>query len=148
MATTPRHRALARATGAGALAVGCALGGVTCSAVAANAATTRPAKVTGFAVKNGSVTTHGATLLWRKDAQATTYRIVIANASTPTEAAAYDSGYRLAGFSDTVTNLAPGTAYEAKISAGRTGDASEWTTWVYFYTTGAQGQQGPAGPKG
>src|ERR1700728_3436257 len=71
---------LACVAAAGALAAGCTLTGVS----AANAATDKPAKVSGFAVKDGSVTTDGATLTWDRDAGATSYRVVIGNASTPT----------------------------------------------------------------
>lgn len=147
MTTASRRRALARAAGAFTLAVGTALGCVTLSAVAANAAT-KPARVTGFAVKGGSVTSHGATFYWNKDARVNTYRIVIVNASTPTTAAAYSSNYTLRGTWATVSTLAPGTAYKAKISAGVAGNASKWSSWVFFYTTGAQGPTGKTGPKG
>lgn len=146
-----RRRTLARA-GASALAAGCVLAGL--GAGVANAATAKPSKVTGLAVKNGSVTTDGAALSWNRDAKATSYRIVIVSASTPRARAAYDSRYRLTGTSDTVSTLAPGTAYQAKISAETRTGASEWSPWVVFYTTaapglqGAQGTQGQAGPRG
>ncbi|MGH3263037.1 MAG: fibronectin type III domain-containing protein [Trebonia sp.] len=146
------HRTLARTAGAGTLAVGCVLAGL--GAGVANAATARPARVAGLAVKVGSVTTSGAALTWARDARATAYRIVIANASTPRTAAAYDSGYRVTGTSVTVSTLAPGTAYEAKISAKGPAGASEWSRWVLFYTTaapgaaGTAGQTGPKGPSG
>ena len=111
----------------------------------ANAATATPAKVSGFAVENGSVTTDGATFNWDKDAGATSYRIVIGDASTPTAAAAYDSGDTLTGTSHTVSTLKAGTAYEAKISAKDSAGSSEWSALVFFYTTAAQGAQGPSG---
>jgi hypothetical protein len=140
---------LACVAAAGALAAGCTLTGVS----AANAATVKPAKVSCFAVKDGSVTTDGATLTWDRDAGATSYRVVIGNASTPTAGASYDSG-NLTGTSVEVSTLAAGTAYEAKISADNSAGASEWSAWVLFYTNaaqgtpGAQGTQGPQGAQG
>ncbi len=125
------------AAGAGALALGCALAGAV--AAPAAAATGRPGVVRDFAVEGGSVTAGGATFAWARDARATSYRVLIANASTPTAPAAFDSGYRLDGVSVTVTSLAPGTAYEARISAENSGVASQWTRWVLFYTTAASG---------
>lgn len=125
------------AAGAGALALGCVLAGVTGAPAAA--ATDRPGVVRQFAVDNGSVTTGGATFAWARDARAASYRVLIANASTPTAPAAFDSGYRLDGTSVTVTSLAPGTAYEARISAENSGETSRWTQWVMFYTTAASG---------
>ena len=139
------RRTFARA-GASALAAGCVLTGI--GTGVANAATAKPARVTGLAVENGSVTTDGAALRWTRDAKATSYRIVIVNASTPHAAASYDSGYKLRGTSDTVSTLAAGTAYEAKISAETSAGASEWSPWVVFYTTAAPGTQGLAGPRG
>jgi len=153
------------AAGASALAVGCTLAGIgagTADAATAATAAARLAKVSGFAVVNGSVTADGATFAWHRDAGATTYRIVIGNASTPTAGAAYD-GDKLTGRSVTVSTLAPGTAYKAKISANRPGGVSEWSQWVLFYTNaapgapgakgarglrGAHGQRGPQGPSG
>lgn len=82
---------------------------------------------------------------WEKDAGATSYRIVIGDASTPTAAAAYDSGDTLTGTSHTVSTLKAGTAYEAKISAKDSAGSSEWSALVFFYTTAAQGVQGPSG---
>jgi hypothetical protein len=137
------RRTLACAAGAGALVAGCTLTGI--GVGAANAATAKPAKVSGFAVENGSVTTDGTTFTWDKDAGATSYRIVIGNASTPTAAAAYDSGDTLTGTSHTVSTLKAGTAYEAKISAANSAGSSEWSAFVLFYTTAAQGAQGPSG---
>jgi hypothetical protein len=134
------RRTLACVVGAGALAAGCTLTGIGVSA--ANAATAKPAKVSGLAVENGSVTTDGATFTWDKDAGATSYRIVIGNASTPTAAAAYDSGDTLTGTSHTVSTLKAGTAYEAKISAANSAGSSEWSAFVLFYTTAAQGPSG------
>jgi hypothetical protein len=134
---------LACVAAAGALAAGCTLTGVS----AANAATDKPAKVSGFAVKDGSVTTDGATLTWDRDAGATSYRVVIGNASTPTAGASYDSD-KLAGTSVEVSTLAAGTAYEAKISAENSAGASEWSAWVLFYTNAAQGMPGPQGMPG
>ena len=130
---TFRRRSLA--AGAGALAAGCVLAGAI--GAPASAATEKPGVVQDFTVKNGSVTTVGATLTWAKDARATSYRVLIANASTG--ASAFDSGYRLDDTSVTVTSLAPGTAYEAKISAENSGGASEWTQWIMLYTTAASG---------
>jgi hypothetical protein len=137
------RRTLACVVGAGALAAGCTLTGI--GASAANAATAKPAKVTGFAVENGSVTTDGATFTWDKDAGATSYRIIIGNASTPTAAASYDSGDTLTGTSHAVSTLKAGTAYEAKISADNSAGSSEWSAFVLFYTTAAPGAQGPSG---
>jgi hypothetical protein len=137
------RRTLACPAGAAALAAGCTLAGI--GVGAANAATAKPAKVSGFAVENGSVTTDGATFTWDKDAGATSYRIVIGNASTPTAAAAYDSGDTLTGTSHAVSTLKAGTAYEAKISAANSAGSSEWSAFVLFYTTAAQGAQGPSG---
>jgi hypothetical protein len=85
------------------------------------------------------VTADGATFDWAKDAGATSYRVVIGNASTPMAGAAYDSGGKLTGTSVTVSTLAPGTAYEAKISAENSAGASEWSSLVLFYTTAAEG---------
>jgi Fibronectin type III domain len=126
--------------GAGALVAGCTLAGI--GVGAANAATAKPAKVSGLAVENGSVTTDGATFTWDRDAGATSYRIVIGNASTPTAVAAYDSGNTLTGTSHTVSTLKAGTAYEAKISAANSAGSSEWSAFVLFYTTAAQGPSG------
>jgi hypothetical protein len=142
------RRSFGYAAGAGALAVGCTLAGI--GAGTADAAAARLAKVSGFAVVNGSVTTDGATFAWNRDAGAATYRVVIVNASTPTAGASYD-GDRLAGRPVTVSTLAPGTAYAAKISAQRPGGVSEWTPWVLFYTNaapGAKGAKGVQGPRG
>jgi hypothetical protein len=133
---TFRRRSLA--AGAGALITGCALAGAV-GAPAASAATGKPGVVQDFAVKSGSVTTDGATLTWARDARATSYRVIIVNASTPTTAAAFDSGYQLDGTSLTVSSLAPGTAYEASISAKNSGGASAWSQWIMFYTTASSG---------
>jgi hypothetical protein len=135
-----RRRTLA---GAGALAAACIVTGI--SVGPADAATARPASVSGFAVANGSVTTGGATFTWGSDAGAASYRVVIVNASTPTAPAAYNSDYTLTGTSVTVSALAPGTAYEAKISAENSAGPSEWSGWVLFYTTAAPGRPGPSG---
>lgn len=145
------RRSFGYAAGAGALAVGCTLAGIgagTANAATAATAAARLAKVSGFAVTNGSVTADGATFGWHRDAGAATYRVVIVNASTPTAGASYDSGYKLTGRSVTVSTLTPGTAYEAKISAERPGSASEWSPWVVFYTNAAPGAKGGPGAKG
>jgi hypothetical protein len=155
------RRTLARAAGACALFAGCTLTGIgVVGAGAAQAdtahddtahaaaATGKPGKVGGFAVADGSVSTDGATFDWARDGRTASYRIVIANASTPTAGAAADSGYTLRGTSDTVSTLAAGTAYEAKISAEDAAGASEWSRWVLFYTTAAQGGQGQRGQRG
>jgi hypothetical protein len=134
------RKALACTAGAGALAAGCTLTGI--GVGTAHAATAKPGKVSDFAVKNGSVTADGATFDWAKDAGATSYRVVIGNASTPLAGAAYDSGGKLTGTSVTVSTLAAGTAYEAKISAENSAGASEWSSLVLFYTTAAQGPSG------
>ena len=81
---------LACVAAAGALAAGCTLTGIAIGAANCDA-TAKPAKVSGLAVKDGSVTADGATLDWDKDADATSYRVVIGNASTPRAGAAYDS---------------------------------------------------------
>jgi hypothetical protein len=143
-----RKTTLACAAGAGALAVGCTLTGIGVGTAHAATASVKPGKVSDFAVKNGSVTADGATFDWAKDAGATSYRVVIGNASTPTAGAAYDSGGRLTGTSVTVSTLAAGTAYEAKISAENSAGVSEWSSLVLFYTTAAQGAQGQAGARG
>jgi hypothetical protein len=141
------RKALACAAGAGALAAGCALTGIGVGTAHAATANQKPGKVSDFAVKNGSVTTHGATFDWAKDTRATSYRVVIGNASTPTAGAAYDSGGKLTGTSVTVSTLAPGTAYEAKISAENSAGGSEWSSWVLFYTTAARGPSGVVSTK-
>lgn len=135
MMRTFRKRTLA--AGAGVLAVGCALGGLAVSP--AFAATSKPANVDGLAVKNGTVTTDGATLTWDRAARATDYRLIVVNASTPTAAAAYDSGNKLTGTSVTIDSLAAGTAYEAKILGVNPAGTSAWSSWVLFYTNGAAG---------
>lgn len=134
------RKALACAAGAAAFAAGCTLTGI--GVGTAHAATAKPGKVSDFAVKNGSVTADGATFDWAKDAGATSYRVVIGNASTPLAGAAYDSGGKLTGTSVTVSTLAAGTAYEAKISAENSAGASEWSSLVLFYTTAARGPSG------
>jgi hypothetical protein len=136
------RKTLAGAAGAAALAAGCTLTGIGVGTAHAATANEKPGKVSDFAVKNGSVTADGATFDWAKDARATSYRVVIGNASTPMAGAAYDSGGRLTGTSVTVSTLAAGTAYEAKISAENSAGASEWSSWVLFYTTAAQGPSG------
>jgi hypothetical protein len=136
------RKALACTAGAGALAAGCALTGIGVGTAHAATATGKPGKVSDFAVKNGSVTADGATFDWAKDAGATSYRVVIGNASTPMAGAAYDSGGKLTGTSVTVSTLAAGTAYEAKISAENSAGVSEWSSLVLFYTTAAQGPSG------
>jgi hypothetical protein len=146
------RRSFGYAAGAGALAVGCTLAGIgagTADAATATGAAARLAKVSGFAVANGSVTAHGARFGWHGDKGAARYRVVIVSASTPTAGASYDSGYRLAGRSVTVSTLAPGTAYQAKISADRPGSrASEWSPWVLLYTGAARGPKGATGANG
>jgi len=134
---------LACVAAAGALAAGWTLTGVS----AANAATAKPARVSGLAVRYGSVTTDGATLTWDRDAGATSYHVVIGSASAPRAGAAYDSD-RLTGTSVDVSTLAAGTAYEAKISAQNSAGASEWSALVLFYTTAAPGMPGPQGMPG
>ena len=136
------RKALACTAGAGALAAGCTLTGIGVGPAHAATANEKPGKVSDFAVKNGSVTADGATFDWAKDAGATSYRVVIGNASTPTAGAAYDSGDKLTGTSVTVSTLAAGTAYEAKISAENSAGVSEWSSLVLFYTTAAQGPSG------
>ena len=136
------RKALACAAGAGALAAGCTLTGIGVGTAHATTASAKPGKVSDFAVKNGSVTADGATFDWAKDAGATSYRVVIGNASTPMAGAAYDSGGKLTGTSVTVSTLAAGTAYEAKISAENSAGVSEWSSLVLFYTTAAQGPSG------
>src|ERR1700722_18346470 len=133
------RKALACTAGAGALVAGCTLTGIGVGTAHAATANQKPGKVSDFAVKNGSVTADGATFDWAKDAGATSYRVVIGNASTPLAGAAYDSGGKLTGTSVTVSTLAAGTAYEAKISAENSAGASEWSSLVLFYTTAAQG---------
>jgi hypothetical protein len=128
------------AAGAGVAAAGCALAGFAVSP--ALAGTSKPANVKGLAVKNGSVTTDGATLAWSKDTGAADYRVVVVNASTPTAGASYDSGNKLTGTSVTIHSLAAGTAYEAKILAGNSAGTSDWSTWVFFYTDAAAGAAG------
>ncbi|HEY1819580.1 MAG TPA: fibronectin type III domain-containing protein [Trebonia sp.] len=141
-----RRRTLACTTGAVALAAGCMLAGIGVSQ--ASAATAKPAEVSGLAVKEGTVTTDGATLTWNADAGATSFRVVIVNASTPTAAASYDSDDTLKGTSVTVSTLEAGTAYEAKIGAEGAGGSSEWSPWVVFYTTAAPGSPGAPGHQG
>src|SRR5580700_3956557 len=136
------RKALACTAGAGALAAGCTLTGIGVGAAHAATANQKPGKVSDFAVKSGSVTADGATFDWAKDAGATSYRVVIGNASTPMAGAAYDSGGKLTGTSVTVSTLAAGTAYEAKISAENSAGVSEWSSLVLFYTTAAQGPSG------
>ena len=136
------RKALACTAGAGALAAGCTLTGIGVGTAHAATATVKPGKVSDFAVKNGSVTADGATFDWAKDAGATSYRVVIGNASTPMAGAAYDSGGKLPGTSVTVSTLAAGTAYEAKISAENSAGVSEWSSLVLFYTTAARGPSG------
>jgi hypothetical protein len=139
---TSKRKALA--AGVGALAAGCALGGVSAgtahaSAGAARAARQQPGMVSGFAVTVGSITTDGAAFTWNRDRRATSYRVVVANASTPDASAAYDSGYTLPGTSVTVSALAPGTAYVARISAANGSRTDGWSDLVRFYTTAASG---------
>ena len=141
------RKALARTAGAGALAAGCTLTGIGVSTAHAATANGKPGKVSDFAVKNGSVTADGATFDWAKDAGATSYRVVIGNASTPMAGAAYDSGGKLTGTSVTVSTLAAGTAYEAKISAENSAGVSEWSSLVLFYTTAARGPSGVVSTK-
>jgi hypothetical protein len=141
-----KRRALIRAATAGALAVGCTLG--VAGASQASTAAAKPGVVSDFAVKNGSVTTGGATFTWARDDGATSYRIVVLNASTPAGGAAYDSGDAVTGTSDTVMKLAAGTAYEARISADNAAGASQWSPWVFFYTTAAPGERGANGSPG
>ena len=136
------RKALACAAGAGALAADCTLTGIGVGTAHAATANVKPGKVSDFAVKNGSVTAHGATFDWAKDAGATSYRVVIGNASTPMAGAAYDSGGKLTGTSVTVSTLAAGTAYEAKISAENSAGVGEWSSLVLFYTTAARGPSG------
>jgi hypothetical protein len=141
-----KHAKFTYAAGACALAAGCTLAVV--SSGVANAATEKPAAVSGFAVKAGTVSPDGATFTWDKAARATEYRIVVVNASTPGAAAAFDSGNKLDGLSDTVSTLKPGTAYDARIDAVNSGGGSDWSDWVQFYTTAAPGQKGDQGPSG
>jgi hypothetical protein len=141
------RKALACTAGAGALAAGCTLTGIGVGAAHAATANQKPGKVSDFAVKSGSVTADGATFDWAKDAGATSYRVVIGNASTPMAGAAYDSGGKLTGTSVTVSTLAAGTAYEAKISAENSAGVSEWSSLVLFYTTAAQGPSGVVSTK-
>lgn len=141
------RKALACTAGAGALAAGCALTGIGVGTAHAATANEKPGRVSDFAVKNGSVTADGATFDWAKDPGATSYRVVIGNASTPMAGAAYDSGGKLTGTSVTVSTLAAGTAYEAKISAENSAGGSEWSSLVLFYTTAAQGPSGVVSTK-
>ena len=134
------------AAGAGVAVVGCTLAVLAVSP--AFAATSKPADVTGLAVQSGSVTTHGATLTWDKVSGAADYRIVVANASTPTAVAAYDSGSKLTGTSAKIDTLKPGIAYEARIQADNSAGGSGWSPWVLFYTNAAPGPAGSPGPAG
>jgi hypothetical protein len=140
------HRKIAYVSAAGVLAAGCTL--AVAGASQASAATEKPDAVSGVTVKPGSITTGGVTLDWNKDARAATYRLVVVNASTPTAAASYDSGYTLHSTSDGVSGLAPGTAYEARVDAENGGGDSSWSAWVPFYTTAAPGDQGEPGRDG